>query len=107
MNRPPNPPEHRHFPEPEIIPPEHPGRRTRSGATWTRLVIDEQGVPRVSVTRIGPLGLFVIWLIAGLVALALLVFFFGAFLFLIPLIVVLLAVGVGMSIWRFVSQQRF
>jgi CHASE2 domain-containing sensor protein len=107
MNRPPNPPEHRHFPEPEIIPPERPEPRTRRGATWTRLVIDEHGVPRVSVTRIGPLGVFVAWLIAGLVGLALVVFFFGAVLFLIPLIVVLLAVGVGVSIWRFVSQQRF
>lgn len=107
MSRPPNSPDHRHIQEPEILPPERPRGRSRSGATWTRLVVDEDGVPRVSVTRIGPLGLFVFWLVAALIGLALVVFFLGAFLFLIPLIVVLFALGVGVSIWRFVSRQRF
>ncbi len=107
MTKPQNSPEDRYFPEPEIIPPERPGRRRRSGATWTRLVIDEDGIPRVSVTRIGPLGLFVAWVVAALIGLALVVFFLGAFVFLLPLVAVLLAVGVGLSAWRFVSRQRF
>jgi len=107
MNRPSIPPEDRHVPEPEIIPPEPRGRHSRSSAKWTRLVIDEDGVHRISVTRIGPLGFFAFWLIAGIVALALIVFFLGAFVFLLPLVAVLLAVGVGMSIWRFVSKQLF
>lgn len=106
MNQPPHSPEDRHFPEPEIIPPGRPDKRTRPGATWTRLVIDEEGVHRVFVTRIGPFGLFVFWMIAGLVTLALVVFFLGAFVFLLPLAAVLLAVGVGMSVWRFISRQR-
>ncbi len=106
MTQPPNTPDHRHFEEPEILPPERPGRR-RSGATWMRVVLDEDGFPRVSVTRIGPLGTFLFWIVAALVGLALVVFFLGAFLFLIPLIVVLFAIGAGASIWRFVSRQRF
>jgi hypothetical protein len=107
MNQGPLPPDDRHFSNPEIIPPGRPDRDRLSGMTWTRLVIDEDGVPRVFVTRIGPLGRFVAWLVAVLVVLALVVFFLGAFVFLMPLIVVLLAVGVGMSIWSFVIRQRF
>jgi hypothetical protein len=99
-------PENRYFHAPDVLPPKRPGRAARAG-TWTRLVIDEAGVHRLSVTRIGPLGLLAAWLVAGAVALALVVFFLGAFLFLIPLVVVLFAVGVGVNIWRFVSRQRF
>lgn len=107
MSRPPNSPDNRHFPDPEILPPERPGRRNRSGATWTRLVIDETGVPRLSVTRIGPLGLFLLWVVAALVALGIVVFFLGAFVFFLPLAAVLFAVGVGASIWRAISRSRF
>jgi predicted RND superfamily exporter protein len=107
MNRPPNSPEDRHFPEPEIIPPERPDRRARPDATWTGVFVTENGIRRISVKKIGPLGLFVFWTVAVAVALALVVLFLGAFLFLIPLAVVLFAVGIGASIWRTISQGRF
>jgi hypothetical protein len=86
INQRPSPPDERHYPEPEIIPPDRPGHRRRDGGGWSRIVIDQSGVRRIYVGRIGPLGLIPFALLGGFISLALLIFFLGAFLILLPLL---------------------
>lgn len=107
MNRRPIPSENQHFSEPEIIPPNRPDREGKAGATWTRIFVDDQGVHRISVTKVGPLGLIAFWVVAGLLGAALLIFFLGAFVFLLPLLGVLLVIGIVASVFRAFSRRRF
>jgi hypothetical protein len=99
------PPENRHRPEPEIIPPGQPEPDRRSGATWTRLHVDDAGVHRISVTRVGPLGMLGFWAIVALGSLALAIIFLGALVLLIPLIAVFVATGIVMSFFGSSSRR--
>ncbi len=107
MNRAAIPPETRHVPEPEILAPGQPERVTRSGATWTRLRLDGDGVHRVSVTRIGPLGMLGFWMMIALGALALVILFLGALVLLIPAVALVLATGLVMRLLRTSSRRWF
>jgi hypothetical protein len=100
------PPEDRHRPEPEIIPPGQPEPDRRSGATWTGLHIDDAGVHRFSVMRVGPLGMLGLWAIVALGSLALTIIFLGALVLLIPLIVLLVSAGIVMSFLGSSSRRR-
>jgi hypothetical protein len=77
MSKPPNPREPRS--EPEIIPPDHSERGTER--------------VRVYVAKPSPVGLILLTLIIGFLAAAALVVLVGAFLFLLPLMV-LVATGI-------------
>jgi hypothetical protein len=77
MSKPPNPREPRS--EPEIIPPDHSERGTER--------------VRVYVAKPSPVGLILLTLIIGFLAAAALVVLLGAFLFLLPLMV-LVATGI-------------
>lgn len=98
------PPDDRRFPEPEIIPPGEPEMRPR--ATWTRLVIDDEGVHRISVRKVGPLGLFVVWVSAALVAVTVIALVLSAVVVLLPLALLLVAGGFLAS-WLRSSTRRW
>jgi hypothetical protein len=84
------PPEKPRF-EPEIIPPDHAQARSNSERSgW----IHESGVHRVYIGRVGPLGIGLLALGAGLFAAVAILLVLGAFLILIPLVGLLLAVAI-------------
>lgn len=82
-------PDKRHFSDPEILPPE----RGESRRARARLFIDERDTRRIYVTKVGPFGLLAFWLLGGVVTVAVLLLFLGAFVIVAPLVGVLLAVG--------------
>src|SRR5262245_51136566 len=86
MSKPPNPEDPRS--EPEIIPPGHAER----GRPRPRVFVGTHGAERVYVGKASPLGIILVTLIVGLLSAAILVLLLGAFLFLLPL-AVLLATG--------------
>jgi hypothetical protein len=81
----------RHYSEPEILPPDRHDYRRRDAGGWSRVVIDQGGVQRIYVGRIGPLGLIPFALLGGLISVGLLVFFLSAFLILVPLLGLVIA----------------
>ncbi|MBI1868379.1 MAG: hypothetical protein HYS06_08825 [Methylocystis sp.] len=81
----PHRPDEPYHAEPEILPPERSQRDEAESASWTRVFIDERGVRRVYVGKIGPLGLIGFALVAGIVAAAALILMLGAVALLIPL----------------------
>ena len=75
--------------EPEIIPPERDGGRGGSG--WPPSSYGyTQGVHRVYVSRIGPIGFALLMLVVGLFAGIMLLILVGAALIWIPIVVVLI-----------------
>ncbi len=86
------PPDEVHRCEPEIIPPGRANGREPEGTFWGRGV--ERGSQHIYVTKIGGFGLLPIFLLGGLISLALLFFVVGAFLILIPLAGVVLAAAI-------------
>jgi hypothetical protein len=100
----PIPPDEGRHPEPEIIPPGRPDRRETSGS-WSRVVIDENGVRRIYVAKIGPLSLIPFALLGAIVSIALLIFFLGAFLILLPLLGLLIAGAVIAGLMRAFSRR--
>lgn len=81
----------RHYPDPEILPPDRHDYHKRDAGGWSRVVIDRGGVRRIYVGRIGPLGLIPFALLGGLISLGLLIFFLSAFLILAPLLGLIIA----------------
>ena len=79
MSKPPKPQSEEPRSEPEIIPPDHAERGTERG--------------RLYIAKPSPLGLILVALIIGFLSAAALVVLLGAFLFLLPL-AVLVATGV-------------
>jgi hypothetical protein len=78
--------------EPEIIPPDRSGGRGGSG--WPPPPHGyTQGVHRVYVSRIGPLGFALLMLVVGLFAGVMLLILVGAALIWIPVVAVLLVVA--------------
>ena len=86
MSKPPKPSGEEPRSEPEIIPP----GQAEQGTPRTRVFVDTQ---RIYIGKPSPLGLILVTLIIGLLSAAMLVVLFGAFLFLLPL-AVLVATGV-------------
>lgn len=105
INQRPGPPDERHFPEPEIIPPDRHDYRKRESGGWSRIIIDQGGARRIYVGRIGPLGLIPFALLGGFISLALLVFFVGAFLILLPLLGVIVGGTAIASLMRLRSRD--
>ena len=77
--------------EPEIIPPDHAGRRTAQGTLRTRVFIDMHGTERVYVAKLGPLGIILAVLTTGILSAVILILLFGAFLIWMPLVVFFIA----------------
>jgi hypothetical protein len=84
--------------EPEIIPPGEADRRRR-GASF-------DGTQRVYVARVGPFGFAMIVLALALVAALIFLLVLGAFVILIPLAGLLLAVAVAISLLRGPFRRR-
>ena len=86
MSKPPKPPGDEPRSEPEIIPP----GQAEQGTPRMRVFADTQ---RIYIGKPSPLGLVLVTLIIGLLSAAMLVLLLGAFLFFLPL-AVLVATGV-------------
>ena len=84
--------------EPEIIPPGEADRR-RGGASF-------DGTQRVYVARLGPFGFAMIVLALALFAALIFLLVLGAFVILIPLAGLLLAVAVAISLLRGPFRRR-
>jgi hypothetical protein len=91
------PPDERHYSEPEIIPP---GRGDASEPEYPIWRLEEHGVHRIYVTKVGPLGLLPLALLGGAVTVALLAFLFGFLLLLLPVAGVVAAVALIGSFLR-------
>jgi hypothetical protein len=89
--------------EPEIIPPDHAGRRTAQGAPRTRAFIDAHGTERIYIARLGPLGLILAILTTGILSAVMLILLFAAFLIWLPLVIFFIA---GAIIFGFLRYFR-
>jgi hypothetical protein len=84
------PPEKPRF-DPEILPPDHSRARASSdGSAW----MHESGVHRIYVGHVGPFGIGLLALGIGLFAAVAILLVLGAFLILIPVAGLLLAVAI-------------
>jgi TM2 domain-containing membrane protein YozV len=92
------PPTEEHRSEPEIIPPGRAASSERESTFWVREV--ERGSHRIYVTKIGRFGLLPYLLLGGFILIALLIFVLGAFLILIPVAGVVLAVAIIAGLLR-------
>jgi hypothetical protein len=88
--------------EPEIIPP---GRAQRD-APRVHVFVGTHGTERVYVGKASPLGIILVTLITGLLTAGILVLLLGAFLFLLPLAVLLVTGLVVAGLVRFYFQRR-
>ena len=91
--------------EPEIIPPDSGDRQSRSSAEGIRVFLDGGGVRRIYVARLGPLGIFVLVLMIGILFAMMLVLVLGAFLIWIPLVGLLVAAAIVSSLLRAYFRQ--
>jgi len=85
MSKPPKPEQPRS--EPEITPPGHAERGTER--------------VRIYIGKPSPLGLILVTLIIGILSAAMLVLFLGAFLFLVPLVVLFVTGAIIIGLLRF------
>src|ERR1019366_1611693 len=86
--------------EPEIIPPDHAERQTAQGRPQTRVFIDAHGPERVSVAKLGPLGIILAILTTGILSTVMLILLFGAFLIWMPLVVFFIACAIISGLLR-------
>lgn len=93
--------------EPEIIPPDGAGRRSRSSAAGIRVFIASGDIRHIYVARLGTLGLLVLALMIGILFAIMLVLMLGAFLIWIPLVGLLVAAAIIFGLLRaFFRQPR-
>ena len=94
-----------HTPRPSnstrIIPPDRPGR-TR--VRWDS--INQHGAHRVYVTRLGPFSVVAFMFLFAVIVAAVLALFVGAVLFVLPVVVLLIAIGIVVSFLRPRARQR-
>jgi hypothetical protein len=84
--------------EPEIIPPDRPGRNQRGG-NWVS--IDENGEPRrVYMARPSPLMIILGLAVLGLIAVLMLIVLLSVAVIWIPFVIVLIAAFVASMYWR-------
>ena len=86
--------------EPEIIPPTHNDRQSRSNTARSRVFADGEGTRHIYVARLGPLGMLLLALMIGILFAMILVLVLGAFLIWIPLVVLMVAVAIISSLFR-------
>ena len=75
--------------EPEIIPPEHTGRRTARGPPRMRIFVDTRGTGHVYFAKLGPLGIILMVLATAILSAVVLILLLGAFLIWIPVVALL------------------
>jgi hypothetical protein len=100
MDRRPKPEAEKPRSEPEIIPPDHAGRRSAHGSSRARIFVDTHGTERVFIATPGPLGIILVALIAGILSAVLLILLLGAFLIWVPLVVFFVAGAIVSGILR-------
>jgi hypothetical protein len=83
--------------EPEIIPPIHDDRQSRSGTARIRVFADGNSIRHVYIARLGPLGVLMIALMIGILFTVILVLLVGALLIWIPLVGLLVAAAITSS----------
>ena len=83
IDKPPKPQGEEPRSEPEVIPPGHAEQDTPR----MRVFVDTHSTERVHIGKPSPLGIILVILITGLLSAAMLVLLLGAFLFLLPLVV--------------------
>jgi hypothetical protein len=88
--------------EPEIIPPAHPDARRR-----VRMYADGRSTGRIYVAQVGPFGFAMAALALAIVAALALLLVLGAFVILIPLAGLVLAVAVAFSMFRGSFRRRW
>lgn len=93
-------PPHKHYPEPEIIPPGSPGGKDMDGRLWPREYTHEHRTHRIYVRRIGPLSLLPLALLSALISAAVLLFLLGLLIILLPLAGVILSVAIIANLLR-------
>ena len=94
MSKPPKPSGEEPRSEPEIIPP----GQAEQGTPRTRVFVDTQ---RIYIGKPSPLGLILVTLIIGILSAAMLVLFLGAFLVLVPLVVLFATGAIIIGLLRF------
>jgi hypothetical protein len=82
--------------EPEIIPPGDPRARSGDARMWR----SADGTQRIYVARVGPFGFAMVAFVVALIAALVFLFVLGAFVILIPLAGVFLAVAILISLLR-------
>jgi hypothetical protein len=93
MERRPRPPADQPRSEPEIIPPERTGARPQ----WD---VGGEGVQRIYVARLGPLGFMLLALTVAILTAVVVVILLGAFLIAMPLVFLLLVIALVAGILR-------
>jgi hypothetical protein len=88
--------------EPEIIPPGYPDARWRA-----RMSADGRGTGRIYVAQVGPFGFAMAAITLAIVAALALLLVLGAFVILIPLAGLVLAVAVAFSMFRGSFRRRW
>ncbi len=92
--------------EPEIIPPDRIEEEERRRAARLAAYERASGYRRIYIARIGPLGMFLLALFAGALAIVLLVLAVGAFLIWIPIVALVVAGAVIAGLFRSVLRRR-
>src|SRR5262245_12669972 len=88
-------------PEPEIIPPS----RSQKDGPRVHVFVGPHGTERVYVGKASPFGVILLTLISGLLMAAILVLLLGAFLFLLPLAVLIVTGVLVAGLVRFYFQR--
>ena len=83
--------------EPEILPPERPGRKNRG--IWVS-VEDKDGPRRVFIAQPGPFTIILALAILGLIGVIMLIVLLSVAVIWIPLVIVLVAAFVASVYWR-------
>src|SRR5215831_6236071 len=83
--------------EPEIIPPDRDDLRPGSGAARVRLFVGGDGPRHIVVTRLGPLGIFLLALMILILFALILVLVLGFVLIWVPLVALLVAAAIVAS----------
>ena len=96
MSKPPKPQGEEPRSEPEVIPPGHAERDTPR----MRVFVDTHSTERVHIGKPSPLGIILVILITGLLSAAMLVLLLGAFLFLLPLVVLFVTAAIVAGLLR-------
>jgi len=97
-SRPPERPDY--FPEPEIIPPDRPGRRSSRRGSFVWMTLEQDGTRRIHVARPGWFTIGLAVLIISVVIAALIALVLGAFLVLVPAIAILVFGLIAASMLR-------
>jgi hypothetical protein len=87
-------------PEPEIIPPEHPGRQTAQDTPRMRIFVDTHGTEHFYVARLRPLGIILLVLTMGILLAVMLILLLSAFLIWIPVVVLLVTAAIIAGLLR-------